>query len=324
MSSASDGGADAELERLFTEAMADMQAGRIPQAVEKLEAVAAREPRAPNVWWNLGIMRAQLERHGQALEAWDAYLRLLPDDWRARAKVIQACQGLGDTDRRDWERNELIALRRSGAHPELAEEPRFCREQFRVGDRGVMAYETFEPSGQRRVFYEFYVSDASGGVTGVYSLGSYDTTTEMMRELGNIGADERLYHLDWYEPQGHATHGFYEKMPSYDQVRADVVAALAGAAGPISSSSVPAPEDDPEDGPLDAARSGSTASSPPPPPPSPAQPDATRVATGGRSSGKRAGGKESADGEGSGAGDGPLWALKEWLGRLMGRGGRPN
>jgi tetratricopeptide (TPR) repeat protein len=314
MDSTSNGGADAELERLFTEAMADMQAGRIPQAVEKLEAVAAREPRAPNVWWNLGIMRAQLERHDGALAAWDAYLRLLPDDWRARAKVIQACQALGDTDRLDWEREALAALRRSGAHPELAEEPRFCREQFRVGDRGVVAYETFEPSGQRRVFYEFYVSDA-GGVTGVYSLGSYDTTTEMMRELGNIGAEDRLYHLDWYEPQKHATHGFYEKMPGYEQVRADVVAALAGKAEPISSSRVPAPEHDADDGRPRATDAGSTTPppSPPPPPPSPAQPDATRVATGGR-----------AGGEGSGGGAGPLWALKEWLGRLMGRGGRPN
>lgn len=310
--------AEAMLNRLFKEAMADAEAGRLAEGADKLETVAAAT-RHPGVLWNLGTMRAQLEEHERALAVWDAFRRLVPEDWRARSKVIQACQALGDTARLERERAELLALHRAGGDSELAEERHYCREQFRMGDVPVVAYEHFDPSGPQRVFYAFLVGNPDGTLAGRYSLGSYDFTTEFSRERGEIGPDERVYHLDWYAGALHSSLGFYKVLPSYETTRAHVIAALTGTLQPSSHSIRPeSPED--ESGP-DAAQSGAAAAPPPagpppsapPPSPSPAPPDATRVATGGRASG------------GSGASPGPLERVTSWAARLMGRrDDRPN
>lgn len=223
------------LARRFREGIEAAQQGRLPEAVAALEWVAKEAPDIPNVHWNLGLWYAELEQPAKALAAWQAYRRLEPDDWRARAKVIQAFQALGDTLRRDRERRELLALHQAGTDPDLARETVYCREQFRVGERKVMVFEYFEPAGARRVYYAFHVLKPDGGELGRYSLGSYDQTTLMARELGQIGKDERMYHLDWYHERGHATHGFYRALPGYEEVRAQVVAAMTGERPPLSS-----------------------------------------------------------------------------------------
>jgi tetratricopeptide (TPR) repeat protein len=261
----------AMLNGLFRESVEAAQAGRLEEAAGKLETILATGFANPGALWNLGTLRSQLQQHDRALKVWEGYRRLAPEDWRARPKVIQACQALGDGPRVEREREELLALRRAGAPPELAAEPHYCREQFRVGDRPVVAYEHFDPAGPQRVFYAFLVGNPDGTMAGRYSLGSYDYTTEFARESGQIGPDERYYHLDWYAGPLHSTQGFYTFLPGYEKVRADVVAALTGAAKPASPDGAPAPEARaPADRP-DAARPAPAPQSAPPrsAPPSP-------------------------------------------------------
>lgn len=228
-------GQDTAVVRLYGEAIAAAEAGRIPEAIRVMEDVAARAPQASNAHWNLGLWYAGTDRPADALRAWEAYRRLVPDDWHARAKVIQAHQALGDTVRRDRERAALLELRRAGTDTALARQRAYVREQFRAGEREVMVFEVFEPAGETRVFYAFHVLAPGGDEIRRYSLGSYDRTTQVARELGEIGGDERLYHLDWYEDDAHATVRFYEAMPSYDEVRARVVTALAATPAPAGT-----------------------------------------------------------------------------------------
>jgi tetratricopeptide (TPR) repeat protein len=327
MSSHPDAEAGADPERLFKDAVATAQAGRLGEAAEKLEMVAALTADHPDVYWNLGTFRTQLQQHDRALAAWEVYQRLVPDDWRARPKIIQACQALGDTARRDRERDALLALREAGTDPELAREPRYCREQFRVGDHPVAAYEVFEPAGPQRVFYSFLVGNPDGTMIGEYSLGSYDATTEVSREMGTIGPNDRIYHLDRYDARGHSTYAFYNRLPSYDETRAGVVAALTGALAAVSGvttsrgtgradlylspqGSVPTETRMAHELGVVAARG---AASPPPPPPAPR--DATRVATGGRASGRRAHPLARPT---------PWERFTAWVTRLLGRGGHSN
>jgi hypothetical protein len=224
-----------ELGLLFSEAATDMREGRLAEAAEKLDTLVSVTQPHPDILWNLGTTRALLQQHDRALTAWDAYRQVVPGDWRARAKVIQSCQALGDTARRDRERDELLALRQAGTDPELMRELRYCREQFRVGDLPVVAYEIFEPAGEMRVFYQFLVGQPDGTLIGQFSLGSYDSTTEVSRETGKIGQDERIYHLDWYGGSGHTTFRFFSRLPSYGEARADVVAAMTRALPALSS-----------------------------------------------------------------------------------------
>ena len=56
----------------------------------------------------------------------------------------------------------------------------------------------------------------------------------MARELGEIGKKDRLYHLDWYAPNVHATYGFYKALLSYEDTRAAIVSTLSGEHHPMS------------------------------------------------------------------------------------------
>jgi tetratricopeptide (TPR) repeat protein len=318
MSSQSNEGPDEVLERLYMGAMAAAKAGRLEEAAEMLDQMMTLDPNFPDAWWNLGTFRAQLNQHGPALSVWDIYRGMVPDDWRARPKVIQSCQALGDTARRDRERDELLALRRAGTDPALAAEPHYCREQFRVGGRPVVAYEVFEPADPQRVFYTFLVGEPDGRMIGRYSLGSYEATTEISRELGRIGPEERIYHLDWYDPQGHRTFGFFSRLPSYDEARAQVVAAMTGSLSAVSGITT-SPGTGKADIYLNQDAPATTQTSmahemgvlayggdsPPPPsaPPPPARPDATRVRVN--------------IGRGSQAGLGER--VSSWIARLLGR-----
>jgi hypothetical protein len=332
MSSHSSEASDEVLERLYMSAMTAAKEGRLQEAAELLDEMMTLDPNFPDAWWNLGTFRAQLNQHSAALSVWDIYRRMVPDDWRARVKVIQACQALGDGARIERERNELLALRRSGTSPELMRELRYCREQFRAGDLPVVAYEIFEPAGEMRVFYQFLVGQPDGTLIGQYSLGSYDSTTGVLREQGKIGPEDRVYHLDWYGAgRGHTTFRFFSHLPSYDQARADVIAATSGSLPALSSFTV-SPEGKADihlaqDAPtrdtsmaheLGAAATGgypplSAAGEPAPgPPPSPAPPGST-------------GGRAGAVGtEGHGTTESLGGRMAGWARRLMGRGPRPN
>lgn len=47
---------------------------------------------------------------------------------------------------------------------------------------------------------------------------------------------ERLFHLDGYFKNGHATYGMYHPAPTYDETRGIVIKILEGKARAISSS----------------------------------------------------------------------------------------
>ena len=74
----------------------------------------------------------------------------------------------------------------------------------------------------------------------VVSLGSYDTTTEFAQAAGNLEADERLFHLDGYSPNGsHFTYGFFNPKPAYDVVKELALDALNGELKTVSSTIIP-------------------------------------------------------------------------------------
>ena len=215
-----------DLNDLFPEAIDLAEAGRLEEAVTVMEKVQNVEPDHPDVLWNLGLWYAKLERHRDALYVWKHYRRVRPGEWQARAKLIQAYQALGETAWRDSERAALLTWY-AGLPQELRPDPDlFCREQFRVGERRVMAFEFFEPAGIKRVYLRFSILDDNGTESSWYSLGSYDATTEIARATGEIGDGERIYHLDHYSEDYHSTVQFFREMPSYETAREMVVAVV--------------------------------------------------------------------------------------------------
>jgi len=220
-------------EEQFSKAAAFMEKSQFTEAVPILEALA-REYENEDIFWNLGLAETEIHANDKALNAWLEYRKVAPNDWRGRAKLVQAYQALGDPKARDEERAELVRLWEKGEDADLRKEATFCREQIIEANRRVFVLEYFRPAGEYRVVYSFQVR-APGAENFHISLGSYDGTNQIGWESGTRPRSVRLYHLDLYRPKLHETYAFYDGQPSYETVRAAVMSILAGESKAMSS-----------------------------------------------------------------------------------------
>jgi tetratricopeptide (TPR) repeat protein len=215
------------------------EAKRFREAIPYYQITYHAFPQSEGVLWNLGLATAEIKDFSEALKYWLRLRQHAPNNWRVRTKLIQAYQALGNTDARDRERAALFELRRSSpVDSELARTESYVREQMVIAGRKILAFEVFEPKGERMVFFAFVVVSDTDTEDFRISLGSYEFTNRMEWERGALPRDKRLYHLDQYQGPNHWTYGFYESQPAYEHVRAQVVDILNGRIKPISSTTV--------------------------------------------------------------------------------------
>lgn len=211
---------------LYHRGIASAERGDLATAAAQMDSIVRLDATVLDAWWNLGLWRAALDQPGEALAAWRAYRAQDSTDWRVEPELIQAFQALADLPRRDSAVAGLLQHRRVTRNRDLAKAIEFCREQATVAGHRVMVFQQFEPSGDRMVFYSFYLIGPEGRDTARYSLGSYETTTRVARETGSIGPGDRIYHLDYYAGRSHGTVAFLAALPGYDAVRRLVWAKL--------------------------------------------------------------------------------------------------
>jgi tetratricopeptide (TPR) repeat protein len=224
-------------EEAFKVATELMGKGDFKRAIPYLVRVQTDAPENTSLLWNLGLAYAATGQHPKAVETWQSYRKVAPDDWQARAKLVQSYQVLGDTKARDEEIKSLYEYRNNSSDPNVNTAERFCREQAVMAKRSVFVFEYFSPSGDRQQFIRFCVLNKKGDVDYYLSLGSYESTTQIARDLGEISKEDRLYHLDEYTDNGHKTYAFFKTKPDYDEVRSVVLSVLEGKQKPISGSS---------------------------------------------------------------------------------------
>ena len=205
-----------------------MEEGRFERALPLLRTVEKEYPENLSVLWNLGVVLAELKKHEEALATWKRYKSLAAKEFPVYPKIVQALQALEKTTELDEALKEVHTARESLPLAEKTKIVRLCREQMTVGGKQVFAFEYFDPKSPRRVYYAFSVLKADGTEDFRYSLGSYDDTTKIAEELGQIKAGSRYYHLDEYRGRSHRTFGFYTTIPPYATVRATVVGILEG------------------------------------------------------------------------------------------------
>jgi len=215
-------------DELFAVAVAAHGDGRIAQAIEAIRRVLDLRPDDADALWDLGLWTAEAGMADDALSTWRRYRRLVPDDWRGRAKEIQALQATGRGAERDREIAALRDLRRTGAAADLVDAPSFCRDQFVAGGRRVMTFEPFEPAGPRPIVLEFVVLDGAGGERERYVLASWDDHNPVRWDDAPASRDARTYHLARTGRAGRQTVTWYEGRPAYERVRADVSRHMSG------------------------------------------------------------------------------------------------
>lgn len=209
---------------------------RYQEAMPLYLKVLEQYPDEPSVLWNTGVNAQFCKQWEVALQMWQSLRKLEPENWKIQAKLIQVYQAMDKTVERDRQRNELLEYQK--ANPTKVQEPNFCREQFEVGAKRVLAFENFDFSTPRRVRYTFRVVNLDPSEKDfLISLGSYDFTTEYARRSGEIKPDQRIYHLDYYAQGEHRTYAFESSEPSYETTRQWVSEIVAGTRKPMTSSS---------------------------------------------------------------------------------------
>ena len=211
--------------------------GVYEEAEEHYLAALRQDPNDINGNYNLGQLYQNTNRHRSAVSCFSKVVELDATDWRALTKIVQSSEAVGDIETRDAAIARIYEIWRSGISHELQEQGFYIREQMQIESGKVFVLEYLELQGERARKFVFYLQDPDTGEHKfAVSLGSYDLINNASRELGRIGTDERLYHLDGYGPDGsHYTFGFFKSQPEYKVVREMALKALSGELSAISS-----------------------------------------------------------------------------------------
>lgn len=216
-----------------------LEQGKGKEGVVLLEKSLELDPSDTQNTYNVALHYQLNGNPKRALELFERVAKTDPNDWHTLSKLVQLHQALGDLPARDRRRAEVFKLYKAGKTD--AKRPEFCREQFELEGQRVMVFESFELQGERAVRYSFrVVALPAEKLSRVISLGSYDFTTQYMRESGQLKPNERAWHLDGYFPDNsHDTYGIFTKEPTYEETRAMVVEVLEGKLKASSSSTRP-------------------------------------------------------------------------------------
>ena len=166
-------------------------------AEKHLLAAIKQKPDDVDSHYNLGQLYQDTKQYRFAIKRFETVVELAPNDWRAISKLVQVNEAASDYAARDAAIERIYEVWRSNVNEDLSKQGFYIREQRKTENGKVFALEYFELKGERARKFVFKLQDEqTGELKFDVSLGSYDHTTNISRELGEIGADERIYHLD--------------------------------------------------------------------------------------------------------------------------------
>lgn len=211
--------------------------GDVDKAEKYYLAAIDQEPDHLNSHYNLGQLYQNAKKHNLAIKQFEKVIKLNPNEWQAIAKLVQENEAMKDYAARNFAIEAIYEVWRTNKSEELREQKFYIREQRELENGKLFVLEYFELKGDRARKFVFKLRDEeTEAFKFEVSLGSYDATTKISRELGEIGPNARLYHLDGYAPNGsHYTYGFFNSIPSYEVVKEIALKKLAGENKSISS-----------------------------------------------------------------------------------------
>ncbi len=224
-----------DADALYNEGVRLAKEDRHTEALAKFEEALKIAPTDADALYNGALSAYLADKPARSAELWERLVKIEPKDLMVRAKLVQAYHAAKETAKRDEARKKLFEMRAALPEEERKKQTRYSRDQFLAGPKKVrvVAYEYFELTGDRAVRYLFSVKkDGASRSEEDYtvSLGSYEATTRIAREQGEIGPDARLFHLDGYFNGGksHKTYGFFKTEPTYEEAAKMVVEILEG------------------------------------------------------------------------------------------------
>jgi tetratricopeptide (TPR) repeat protein len=151
---------DPELyEAHYYEGISHWMLGYDERALDKLGEASALAPERFEPWYDRGQILANNGAHELALEAFTRAHELAPDDFPSLKKLLQAQIRAGQWEAARLSHAELRRLWATSSDPSLTRLESFVLDQFEVGERDVLALETFVPRGDPQVLISFAVTE---------------------------------------------------------------------------------------------------------------------------------------------------------------------
>jgi hypothetical protein len=168
------------------------------------------------------------------------------NDWQAAALLARVYAESGQKQQRDAEIAHLVDLHKRVASPQIAQLQQFLLERIPTGNGSMRIWYSLEPWGKYQTYIFSRIYDQSGQQIYHITLESADYDQPLFaKQHPDLAAQGiRLFSLDgWGEPQKlpdggssftHATFGFFNGQPSYDDIRERMVQIAEGRSGPMS------------------------------------------------------------------------------------------
>ena len=219
--------AEDEMQKLF-------ESGRFKEAKELAQKLVAEGNTDGQLLFNGGLSAYMSKDYKVSIELWKKLKTKYPTDDAVRIKLTQSYEAIGDKTSRDSEIKDLYTLYNKD-NSDFTRKDFFCRDQFDVAGKHIMVFEYFKLEGEMPKKWSFNILNPDGKLDYKISLGSYDVTNNYAMSKKPLPNGERYYHLDgYYDNGGHETFGFFEGMPKYDAIKANVSDIVSGKAEPTS------------------------------------------------------------------------------------------
>jgi hypothetical protein len=167
-----------------------------------------------------------------------------PEDWQASGLMLRVYAESGDKTARDAEFAHMAELHKRGAIPKAMTQ--YIVEKAAAGDKQVLIWKSLVPWGNYKTYYYARVFDANGQMVSRITVESadFDQTLWAKSHPKEAAAGGRMFSIDGYfqgpvnaagqHVESHATYGFLDAEPTYDEVRARFIAIAGGKGGALS------------------------------------------------------------------------------------------
>ena len=117
------------------------------------------------VLYNIGKMEYDKGSYQKAIDAYNDLTSYLPDDYYSYEKLVQCYYGLNQIGKAKLEKAKLYTAHKNGLLESTSISDQFCFDQFKIGEKEVVAYERYEEFISKPIVKRiFYVVDSSQNV----------------------------------------------------------------------------------------------------------------------------------------------------------------
>jgi tetratricopeptide (TPR) repeat protein len=117
--------------------------------------------------YNIGKMEYDKGSYQKAINAYNDLLSYFPDDYYSYEKLVQCYYGLDQIGKANLLKAKLYTAHKNGLLEPTSISDRFCFDQFKIGDKEIVAYERYEEFVSKPVIKRiFYVVDSDGNISG--------------------------------------------------------------------------------------------------------------------------------------------------------------